>query len=424
MHRFKWKLLLFILAWIELCIPMLKNTGTFVEPVTAVQEYAANGHISIRWKRVDSCERYYIYRQEKGSAKWKWIAGVKAKLDAYYDFQTEQGKEYRYRIRSLIKDLHGNTYGASIITPWVKAFPETPVLTELTEDGVLSWAAQEGADCYAVYESQNGQDWSYVERVSGESIQLDNPVQGRYYTVRAYYRETDSFSAYAAGLQYGRKAYGKRIFFDGDSVMFGKIQDGNQSQVTYPERVGTVLGSEITNLAESGKSMAAASNKQGFNISELVEAGKMDYRGYDIICIGSGATDYNFDVPLGEEDSVDISTFYGAYNRVITEIQKQNPDAQIVLITPGYRVYRRGSGADYGMYYKNHVGYTQMDYCNAIKKIAEQKQCFVYDFCTANVINEDNILTATVDGLHPTQECYVKIGDSLAAFLREKVMKE
>lgn len=393
-----------------------------VEPVRQATTYAANGHLTIQWERVWSCDHYYIYRQDKSDKIWKSVARVKTKLDAYYDFNVNPGQQYRYRIRTMVKTAAGNVYGQSCLSGWVTALPETPVLTECTSDGHLRWTVQSGATKYGVYESSDHQHWKYLATAWGDEYTLPDPKDGYYYTVRAYYRQQDLFSSYARGLQYNRPKNDIKILFDGDSITFGKIQNGIQAAVTFPQRIGTMLQCQVTNIGESGKSMAAANYKQGYNIVEQVEQNMVDYRGYDIICLRSSATDYNFDVPLGTADSRDITTFYGAFNRVLEEIRLQNPTAKIVLITPSYRVYRRGTGADYGMYFKNTAGHTQMDYCTAIHTIAARHQCYLYDSTAADIINRDNLFMMTVDGLHPTQECYIMLGDSLAEFLRDSII--
>ncbi len=396
--------------------------SSFVEPVSNVREYVANGHLTIQWNRVNDCDCYYVYRQKEGNKEWEWIDSVKQKEDAYYDFEIEPGEKYRYKIRSLVKNDYGNTYGESVTSSWITTIPLTPVIEGLSEDGTLSWIVSGGANKYMIYESKDCNNWKYITTTKENRYILTEPKEDYYYSIKSYYSDKDIYSNYAEGLQYKRVLYNKKIFFDGDSIMFGKVQDGVSAQVTYPDRVGIVLGSEIVNFAECGKSMAATEHKSGENVSEQVEKGLMDYTGYDIVCIGNGATDYNFDVPLGEENSMDIGTFNGAFNFVIKEIKRQNPTAKIVIITPTYRVYRRGTGADYGMYYENTVGLTQMDYCNELIKIAERNQCFLYNLDSTGIINQDNIMIATMDGLHPIQEYYIKIGDSLAEFLREQVM--
>lgn len=394
------------------------------EPISSASIYTGGGgNLSVRWGRVDGCDKYYLYRQKEGEKSWELLEKINQTRDAYNDFDVEPGVKYRYRLRTAIGNSYGDTLSSSYITLWQENQPETPVVTMLDEDGNMDWAWQKGASKYDVYKSTDKVDWQYIATVWESKYKIVEPELNTYYTIRAYYAKENVFSNYACGLEYGREQYQKKILFDGDSITFGIVQNEKQGRTPYPKRVGEVLNCETTNISECGKSIAAASHKKGYNISEQVEKGWIDYTGYDIICIANGATDYNFNVPLGAEDSMDINTFYGAYNYVITEIRRQNPNAEIVLITPIYRVYRRGTGADYGMYFPNHIGYTQMDYCHAILRIAELKGCYAYDSTLMNIVNENNIMTATVDGLHPTQEYYVKIGDSLATYIEENILK-
>ena len=114
----------------------------------------------------------------------------------------------------------------------------------------------------------------------------------------------------------------------------------------------------------------------------------------------------------------------GAVNETIAEIRSQNPDAEIVLITPIYRLKMKKTWGKKGGYKdKNKVGCTLLDYCRAVKKLAKKNKVRCYDSQNAKIFTASNAKRLLSDGLHPTQAGYIALGDSIAAYL-QKVMKK
>ncbi|CRH18743.1 exported hypothetical protein [Carnobacterium maltaromaticum] len=161
----------------------------------------------------------------------------------------------------------------------------------------------------------------------------------------------------------------------------------------------------VVNLGISGASLAANSNYptnpsviKDININEVKKA--------KLITILLGTNDFKLDVPLGEADSIDETTFNGAYNVLITKIKENNPDAEIVLMTP----LRRNNGG-YSSTTINQSGNDLEAYANAIKAIGEKNNFKTIDLFNNSGITDENVFNLTIDGIHPNNAGYKLIED-------------
>ena len=124
-------------------------------------------------------------------------------------------------------------------------------------------------------------------------------------------------------------------------------------------------------------------------------------------------------------DTQKDGTFYGYLNTCLDKIREQNPDGAIVLETPIYRTRVGESDRNVGFHTPNRLGYTLEDYQNAMIRAAENRDnLYIYHSQEQGIINEQNGDRLLYDGLHPCDEGYGAIGNSLAEFLRNEVLKE
>ena len=388
-----------------------------------LQVYNGNGQVMLKWQRVPTCDYYYIYKKT-GEGNYNYIGKVQYKRDSYTNFDILPGEQYQYRICAASIQSYGTIKSKYVKSSIIIGQSDVPAIQQLDEKGFFVWSQVSGVDYYEVLEIPDitKNKSTVIRKTRKNTYQIENPKKGYYYSVRAV--NSDGIkSEEALPLLFQRKKYNLNLLFDGDSITYGKEKPGKIAEVTYPERIGLMTCSEVTNLATSGKCLTAVSHNAGHNISEQVKDGKVNYQDMDIIFFAVGSTDYNFDAPIGNINSYDITTFCGAYNYVLDEVKRQNKDAKIVLITPNYRIYRKGNGAEYGMNIQNNVGHTQQDYCDAIEKIAKKHNIYVYNSLDANIIHSENLFYTTIDCLHPNQETYVKIGEKITEFLmNEKII--
>ena len=117
----------------------------------------------------------------------------------------------------------------------------------------------------------------------------------------------------------------------------------------------------------------------------------------DYIVVFGGTNDYQYQVPLGSENSNDIDTFNGALNTLISGLIEKYPGKPILFLTPLYRSLSHESGIPF------------LDYVEAIKN-----RCKYYSIPCFNLTDRSTIksLIDTInqmyyvnqDRLHPNNE--------------------
>jgi len=130
----------------------------------------------------------------------------------------------------------------------------------------------------------------------------------------------------------------------------------------------------------------------------------------DLIVVFMGTNDYGHETPLGTiSDTSDVS-FYGALDTVITGIQKEHPDSQLVFVTPLHR-YGFGTSKITGTKFTydnlpNGNGHKLEDYVNAIKVVCDKYAVPVIDLfnlCPITPENPEDKKQYFPDGLHPNE---------------------
>ncbi len=83
--------------------------------------------------------------------------------------------------------------------------------------------------------------------------------------------------------------------------------------------------------------------------------------GADYVVVIGGANDKRLNVPLGDDDSTDISTFCGALNTLISGLTAKYPRAKILFMTN----YNRWPS-------KNKPGLSDIDYVLAMERVCKR----------------------------------------------------
>ena len=197
------------------------------------------------------------------------------------------------------------------------------------------------------------------------------------------------------------KAYGQ-----GD---VGAIARGYQTVIK--EKLHTA---SYDNYGVSGAPVANGSkNGEG----TVAKAKTVDYANYDLCIIAGGTNDFKLDVPIGEignigDKSFNDTTFFGAYRKMVEHILTEKPTIRICLFTP---LHRNNGG--YNISTTNKAGHKLIEYVNAIKAIGEMYSLPVCDVYSNSGINSLNLSVYTMDGLHPNDKGYERMGEYCAAFL-------
>lgn len=163
-----------------------------------------------------------------------------------------------------------------------------------------------------------------------------------------------SWSIYYEELEYENKTAltGKKMTLMGDSLFAGNnIGKG----AVWCEKLATKYNMEVTNLAINGNTVA----RQEIETANDAMVDRIDTLDPDtnyFVLIG-GANDKRLNVPLGDEDSTDLSTFYGAVNSIISQVRTIAPKCKILLMS----TYNRFTS-------RNSLGLKDWDYAQAMLK--------------------------------------------------------
>ncbi len=193
-------------------------------------------------------------------------------------------------------------------------------------------------------------------------------------------------------------------YFQGENT--GSIARGYQTILSEGLKFASYL-----NVGVSGRPMANGSvNGDG----TVITAQSVKYREFDLCIIAVGTNDFRLNIPLGEYSSdknYDITTFYGAYQATLDYILKEN-QIQICLFTP---LQRDNSG--YSVSSVNTAGKSLPDYISAIKDLGEKYSLSVCDMFAGCGIDMSNLREYTIDGLHPNDKGYEKMGAFALEFI-------
>lgn len=185
------------------------------------------------------------------------------------------------------------------------------------------------------------------------------------------------------------KLYNKTIGYLGDSITYGV-----GATKPYPSVIAEHSGSTSINYGISGNSIA----KAGSDAQENAQTNPMCIRyadmsnNLDYIVVFGGTNDYEYQIPLGAENSNDIETFNGALNTLISGLIEKYPGKPILFLTPLYRSLNHESGV------------TFMSYVNAIKN-----RCKYYSIPYFN-LTERSTIKSLIDVINNT---YYVNGDRL-----------
>lgn len=204
----------------------------------------------------------------------------------------------------------------------------------------------------------------------------------------------------------------------GDSITWlegQKYGDSDETAIGYPIKVAEGIGfDKVLNKGVNGGSLAKSS-KYPENGSILLDNDFSDANYADIITILAGTNDFKLDVPLGEINSDDETTFYGAYNQLLDELQDENSEAKILLVTP---LHRNNGG--YKTETTNKAGYRLEDYRQAVIALAKKHDLQLIDLFETSLIQDDNLEKYTVDGLHPNAKGFEILADEIINGINNK----
>ncbi|HJA46672.1 MAG TPA: SGNH/GDSL hydrolase family protein [Candidatus Limosilactobacillus excrementigallinarum] len=180
---------------------------------------------------------------------------------------------------------------------------------------------------------------------------------------------------------------------------------------SYVSRMEKYLGTCPRNTGIGGATIAKGDDDRGF-IGDQIQ----DVKDQKVITIFGGTNDFASNRPIGSiNDDINIYTFCGSFKYMITNLASQNPFAKLLLITPAksnhaeWRLYD-----NQGKLRKNKLGYTFIDYVNAIKQVGNYFSIPVLDIFNVGNYNPYLFPKLSLEGLHPNAEGHERLAKTIA----------
>ncbi|MCR5846610.1 MAG: SGNH/GDSL hydrolase family protein [Lachnospiraceae bacterium] len=159
--------------------------------------------------------------------------------------------------------------------------------------------------------------------------------------------------------------FNKRIIGVGDSLMRG---DKLLASQTWLGLIESEYGAVTFNYGKNGNPLANVSSSSVTGMVGRIDGIYEEVPQADYFVLIGGANDKRLNVPIGEDDSTDIETFCGAINSIIDKVREYWPEAHIIFMT-NYDRYKDN----------NSLGFGDIDYVEAMKRVCEKKKVFCYD---------------------------------------------
>ena len=148
---------------------------------------------------------------------------------------------------------------------------------------------------------------------------------------------------------------------------------------------------------------------------------KIDFNNVDIVSLLIGTNDYMGNgagvVSLGNTTDQTRETFTGAINYFVTEMKEGFPHLDLVLITPTWRMNHEDFGGQSAAIQPNARGNYLIEFVDTILERGDHYNISTLDLYRTSGLNEDNHEDFFVDHVHPNEQGYELIGNTISHFL-------
>lgn len=211
---------------------------------------------------------------------------------------------------------------------------------------------------------------------------------------------------------------GKKVYFLGDSITEGSGTTSIEKR--YTNVFERISGAEIENYGIGGTRIArqkAGSEKQIHDYDFVARVDDMK-DGADVVVVFGGTNDFGHgDAAIGDFNSRDVYTFYGAMHVLCEKLINKYPDAEIVFMTPLHRLSENDIINEFGI--RNVLPLS--GYVEIIKEVAGYYGLPVLDmFNVSGLQPKVDVIKEKYmpDGLHPSDAGAEKVAKRLYGFLQ------
>lgn len=211
------------------------------------------------------------------------------------------------------------------------------------------------------------------------------------------------------------------------NVLGDSISQGINTSKSYVSDLKTVTGADLVrNYGVAGASISQKSvdRFKWDNVEPLISSYSRMDRDADVIVIFAGVNDWVYGRQLGDDKSVDITTFYGALNTLLTNLRSQYVGATIILVTPLQTDWTtRPANGVTDSNGQNVEGLLLKDYVDAIRNIAPKYAVPVLDLYNSMFypFNKDFKEKYMTDSLHPTRAGHILLANRIGKFINQEV---
>lgn len=205
----------------------------------------------------------------------------------------------------------------------------------------------------------------------------------------------------------------------GDSITYGVYSTGSNTTAVnrdkcYAKRIANLIGAEsFQNLGVRGLGYINSGNDGETLKDDVIDA--TTWTDYNLITVALGVNDYYGNRAIGtQSDAAWSGTVYGSIRGTIESLMTYNPKAKLIFITP-FNMSKSGNlSTHWGKgYSKSNIG-TLADVRDAIIYWCDYYGIEYINETDYSVINDLNIETLLLDGLHPSSDAHTLIAKELA----------
>ena len=209
----------------------------------------------------------------------------------------------------------------------------------------------------------------------------------------------------------------KKINFLGDSITEGVGVSCPENN--YVSVFGRISGAQVRNYGIGGTRIAkqrSKSNSERWDRDFVGRVEEMDADA-DIVVVFGGTNDFGHgDSKIGDFESRDEYTFYGAMHSLCIKLINKYPNSEIIFMTPLHRLSEDADVNEMGI--RNQR--TLAGYVDIIKEVAAYYGLPVLDlFSTSGLQPKVDIIKELYmpDGLHPSDKGAERIARRLYSFI-------